>query len=93
MGESGPLSEAAFEVTVCTVWDLELINFLLFLKEVFKITFTHLFWCGAGVYHVPHVEIRGQLTEVGSPIPPCRFWESNPGPQSWQQQVMSLAHD
>lgn len=32
----------------------------------------------------------GQLTEVSSLLPTCRVWESNSGPQTWQQELLCI---
>lgn len=35
-----------------------------------------------------HMEVRGQLTGVGSRLPPCGPWGLNSGPWSWQQVLL-----
>lgn len=36
------------------------------------------------------MEARGQLSGVGSVLPPCGLWRSKPGHQAWQQLPISL---
>lgn len=45
--------------------------------------YTHVYSLCA--YHSAHTEVRRQFAQVISLLPPCRFWESNPGYQACQQ--------
>lgn len=37
------------------------------------------------VSHSTHAKVGGQLSEIGSLLPPCGSWQSNSGNQAWQQ--------
>lgn len=57
------------------------------MKALFFIKFIHFLFVCVCAHHIMHMEVRGQLVEVRSLIPPCGSQGLNSGRQAWWQAL------